>query len=326
MSSLSHLDASAVFSSWHNLKAFFHDSPAVNQVLAYQPDGDQTVVATGVLETMTRTKNNPNHTLEAVKAVYLQTISEHSLRDPRVKSRVCIRSGQVGFRHDKGICGGEVKWFIYLYHRTKSQFGDNVHEQMRALGKQFEEGGGVEPLLLQSILLKKGKLLDFKFGAPLKDLKGTGVLRGIYLKIRSSQPIGLIHKTVEILASNPNEMANPSDLDKMDAVWKKPEQELIRQLQDLPGGTWYIRLFIKDGRPFNHGVGYVRVGSELGYYFDPNFGIIAIHGSEQGRYLYPLMNWSAQNCGFLGKSEMIVFPVVWRNEVDPLRAFTGKST
>lgn len=205
------------------------------------------------------TENHPNRRGKIVNDHPL--ISQSRLTDPKVKKRTfCGIHNGVQFGHHQGICRGESYWFLYLYLKTKNQFSD-PRSHMAALGKQFETGGGMDPTLLQSINLAKGKLLDLKIGAQTAHAR---------------RPIEhLIRKT-------------PSE-------WKSSPEETIRRLQNLPPGAY------ETGLPV-HQTAYVKIDRNLGFYFEPNRGIVEINGEAQGEKLYELLSESMKNTGESSKS------------------------
>jgi hypothetical protein len=150
--------------------------------------------------------------------------------DEKVHNRTfCSIYRGVKFNHQNGICRGMCDWFMYLYLNTKEQFSD-PRSHMCMLGKQFKNGGGQEPTFLQSINIKKGKLLGLKVGT-----QNVG------------SPSKCLHKwaTVE---------------------WNSRKSEMVQQLQNIPPGvysTWvprhataYIKIHDSLGFFFdpNHGI------------------------------------------------------------------------
>jgi hypothetical protein len=114
-----------------------------------------------------RIKNSINHPNTQGKVVSKTPfIPESRITNTRVKKRTfCSLHKGVKFNHNQGICRGMSYWFLYLYLKTKTQFSD-PRSHMAALGRQFVEGGGVDPTLLQSVYLRKGKLLNMQITAP----------------------------------------------------------------------------------------------------------------------------------------------------------------
>jgi len=108
------------------------------------------------------TANGPNAEAQIVKTT--PAIPENLITNSKVKKRTyCYQLQKVDFNHNRGICRGMSFWFLYLYLKTKNQFRD-MRNLMAALGKQFTTGGGIDPTLLHSINLRKGKLLGLKIG------------------------------------------------------------------------------------------------------------------------------------------------------------------
>ncbi len=149
--------------------------------------------------------NRPNPEGQIVNRT--PAIPESRITDPKVKKKTfCIVDKAVEFNHQKGICRGMCEWFLYLYLHTKSQFSD-PRRHMLALGKQFAKGGGMDPTLLQSLFLNKGKLLNMKFGAQTTHTR---------------YPISLFeHTPIE---------------------WKAKAEPIMRELQNLPAGAYGVGL------------------------------------------------------------------------------------
>lgn len=185
------------------------------------------------------------------------SIPANKLTDPRVKKRTfCSVVNEVRFGHSGGICRGMSYWFLYLYLKTKDQFCD-PRSHMAALGKQFSRGGGMDPTLLQSLKLQKGKLLNLKIG---------------------SQPI---HST------NPRPVRT---IKVSPAQFRSNASEMIHQLQNVPTGAYVLGLPI-------HETAFVKINERLGYFFEPNRGIIEIQGNELGEKLYSLIDRSLNATG-----------------------------
>ncbi|MGC1878254.1 MAG: hypothetical protein WA347_00610 [Rhabdochlamydiaceae bacterium] len=109
-----------------------------------------------------KTANRPNAQGQIVAAT--PSIPVSLITDPKVKKRTYGHwLNTVNFNHRHGICRGMSFWFLYLYLKTKDQFCD-LRSHMAALGNQFATGGGMDPTLLHSINLRKGKLLGLKIG------------------------------------------------------------------------------------------------------------------------------------------------------------------
>jgi len=83
----------------------------------------------------------------------------YSINDPKVLKRLYQKNGKIQVRHNDGICEGMSNWFLYLYVATKPWFA-NPRKHLIAITKQFEKGAPREASLLQSIFVKKGKILN----------------------------------------------------------------------------------------------------------------------------------------------------------------------
>jgi hypothetical protein len=152
------------------------------------------------------TVNRPN----ALGSVINKTpmIPESRITDPKIKKKTwCSEQKGIKFNHNQGICRGISFWFLYLYLKTKDQFSD-PRNHMAALGKQFVHGGGVDPTLLQSIYLQKGKLLGLNIG---------------------TQPAHSRAKSCSLMEYIP-------------AEWRSSAREITRQLQNMPAGAYEIFL------------------------------------------------------------------------------------
>lgn len=116
----------------------------------------------------------------------------------------------------------------------------------------FKDGGGVEATLLQNIRLLKGKMLGLKVGAQ---------------PVHSPDPVPfpLMTKTVN--------------------AWKQHSKAIIQSLQQLKPGIF--RTDVPE-----HSTLYIKINSSLGFYMDPNEGVIEINGTEQGMFLHALMQYS----------------------------------
>lgn len=145
------------------------------------------------------------------------------------------------FDHETGICRGMSEWFIYNYLNTKDQFQD-VRAHMRALGKLFKQGGGIEPMILQTVLNneKKQELLGLKLGVPNS-------------RASMREPL---HKFT--LSQN-----------------KYSDAQMIDKIQKIPPGAYMVSLGV-------HMTTYIKVSDTLGFFFDPNEGIIEINGEAVG--------------------------------------------
>lgn len=184
-------------------------------------------------------------------------IPESRITDPKVKHRTFCRLRKgIKFNHDQGICRGMSNWFLYLYLNTKNQFAD-PRSHMAALGAQFSKGGGIEPTLLQSINLWKGKLLNLKIGT-----------QGIHSHGSFGDPL---------YAHTP-------------AEWKSQSKQIIEKLQNMPAGAYGTYL------PF-HMTAYIKINDRQGFFFDPNEGIIEIIGDNVGEKLYEMLTETLKHTG-----------------------------
>lgn len=201
------------------------------------------------------TVNRPDSEGKIVNSTPL--ISQNRITDPKIEDRTfCSLYKGIKFNHKKGICRGMSQWFLYLYLKTMHQFSD-PRRHMAALGKQFAKGGGTDPVLLQSIHLRKGKLLGMRIGD--KSLNSPG------------NPCGaLYHYKFEDYRSKP--------------------KLIERALQQLPPGAYEIHL------PF-HLTSYIKINDNLGFFFEPNYGITEINGSAVGQKLYGLIAKSLEETG-----------------------------
>ncbi len=104
----------------------------------------------------------------------------------------------------------------------------------------------MDPTLLQSLYLCKGKLLGLKIGTQN------------------------IHSPGQVY----NEIINNSC-----SEWKSNAQQMIRNIQNLPPGAYRAHV------P-KHATAYIKISNDLGFFFDPNHGIVEINGADQGLELY----------------------------------------
>ncbi|MGE0669655.1 MAG: hypothetical protein AB7H48_11060 [Parachlamydiales bacterium] len=179
--------------------------------------------------------------------------------DPKIRAKTFLFStdpneGEVRFDHANGICRGMSDWFLYLYFKTKHEFSD-PRSHMIALGRQFSKGGGVEPVLLQSLNIKNGSLLNLRIG------------------VHDQQLIAGRYPGVELSRYPLNQ-------------WENEQDRIIQELRNLPPGGYKV------GVP-HHSTAYVKVDDHLSFYFDPNVGIIEISGEEVPRYLHALLSTTA---------------------------------
>jgi hypothetical protein len=148
------------------------------------------------------TKNRPNTQGEIVNNH--SSIPLNRIPETRVREKTLHLNESLEFNHREGICRGIADWFLYLYLKTRNQFND-PRAHMRALGKQFSKGGGMEATLLQSLFINKGKLLGLNIG---------------FQSIHSRQPISAVARV----------------------NWQSESKENgIKFLQDLPVGAYAIR-------------------------------------------------------------------------------------
>jgi hypothetical protein len=216
------------------------------------------------------TVNRPN----ALGSVINKTpmIPESRITDPKIKKKTwCSEQKGIKFNHNQGICRGISFWFLYLYLKTKDQFSD-PRNHMAALGKQFVHGGGVDPTLLQSIYLQKGKLLGLNIGTQPAHSRAKGC----------------------------------SLMEYIPAEWRSSALEITCQLQNMPAGAYKI------GLP-KHAISFVKIHDKLGYFFDPDDGIMEINGDAVGEKLYQLISLSITETGETDKDNPIsIFPVTLR--------------
>lgn len=199
------------------------------------------------------TTNKPN---EPGKAIYNQPfIPQNRITDLKLLTRLWTVNNGIRF-NSPGICYGMSYWFLYLFLKTQAQFSDpRVH--MSALSKQFANGGGVDAVLLQSLCLRKGKLLGLKIGTQP-------------LRTHNQLPFPLIRHT-------PNE-------------WNSAAEAMANKLQNLPAGAYSI------GVP-RHQTAYIKYDDTLSYFFDPNHGFTEISGINQGAELYHLITKALKETG-----------------------------
>ncbi|MGC2595984.1 MAG: hypothetical protein WA347_06870 [Rhabdochlamydiaceae bacterium] len=194
-------------------------------------------------------KNGPNKEGEIVNT-HPSIPESRAAEKVRKRTYSHLQNNEIKFNHKKGICRGMSFWFVYLYLKTKNQFPD-PRAHMAALGEQLINGGGMDPTLLQTLKLRKGKLLNLKRGT--QPIHSTTV----------DYPIKLIeHPTHR---------------------WKANSTEMIGQLKTLPPGAYSV------GIPY-HQMAFVKIDDRLGYFFNANKGIIEICGNELGEKLYGQVN------------------------------------
>lgn len=196
-----------------------------------------------------RTINQPNE--EGKKLESFPPIFLHQVFDSKIRVRLIGQRGVVTFQHTGGICRGMVDWFLYLYFRTQHQF-ENPRTHLFAVSKQFVNGGGEEATLLQSMIVRNGKLLGLRFGTQSPKSRKLRVPRLKY--------------TV--------------------ADWNRSTPTvLITAFEQLPPGAYRIGVTI-------HAMALIKVNSNLAYLFDPNQGVLEINGEGVGRVLYSMLNRS----------------------------------
>jgi hypothetical protein len=194
-------------------------------------------------------------------------VNEHpSIPESQVATSVrertfCSIYRKIKFDNYKGICRGMSVWFLRLYLETKEQFSD-PRAHMAALGEQFEEGGGMDPTLLQSLFIDTGEILNLK------------------VDIESN----LVKHTFN--------------------QWRSDSKEMIRQLKTLPCGAYTIVLPV-------HQTAFIKINDCLGYFFDPNSGIIEIQGSQLAEKLYDRVSHSLKATGNgTGKDPYVTFRTI----------------
>ncbi|MGC1878473.1 MAG: hypothetical protein WA678_03745 [Rhabdochlamydiaceae bacterium] len=199
-------------------------------------------------------ENHPNKEGEIVNTHPLIPESQSPVSVTK-RTYSSVHNHEIRFNYKQGICRGISNWFLYLYLKTKNQFPD-PRAHMAALGEQFKNGGGMDPTLLQSIFLRKGKLLDLKIG---------------------TQPA---HSTT---------VRHPvSSIEHPPHRWKTSSTEMIDQLKTLPPGAYTVRV------P-SHRMAFVKIDDRLGFFFNPNEGIIEICGNELGEKLYTQITYALKN-------------------------------
>ena len=210
---------------------------SVHLIVGFNSFSNETTKVLKVASTL----NSPNKNGKIVNEH--PSIPESRL-DASVRARTfCSIHKAVKFDHNQGICRGMSYWFLYLYLQTKEQFSD-PRAHMAALAKQFKNGGGMDPTLLQSIFLGTGNLLNLKIGT-------QSAAETDYTKL---------------FEHTPNE-------------WRSSSDAIIGQLKTLPVGAYAV------GLP-KHQTGFIKINDKLGYFFDPNYGVMEIQGHELAEKLY----------------------------------------
>lgn len=164
---------------------------------------------------------------------------------------------EVNFALPSGICRGICLWFLYLYLNTKDLFSDpRVH--MAALGEQLENGGGIEPTLLQSFYVGIDEFLNLAFG-PEEEVDPTYIF------------------STSLLEYTPDQ-------------WRLNSSRVIRKLDTLLPNAYCI------GTP-QHCTAFVKIDDQFGYFFDPNHWIIEIQGNELPEKLYNQVSRALKETG-----------------------------
>jgi len=128
----------------------------------------------------------------------------------------------------------------------------DAQKQMISLSKIFADGAPIEAALLQAVL-KNGGIINLSFGAPV---------------ILGKKPI----QTIALMESKEKrQIANPLLAEK--------------ELNNLKMGAYFCYYSL-------HVVAFVKTSSNLGYFFDPNIGIIEIAGPDLGAELLGWLNES----------------------------------
>jgi hypothetical protein len=137
--------------------------------------------------------------------------------------------------------------FWFLYLYLKTKNQfQDLRSHMAAIGEQFKNGGGMDSTILQTFYLGERNLLNLKIGVQPEP-------------IQSFRPTPLIRQT-----SN---------------QWTTNSAEMISQLRKMPTGNYAVRVT-------KHQTAFIKINDELGYFFDPNCGIIELQGKEIAEKLY----------------------------------------
>ncbi len=89
--------------------------------------------------------------------------------------------------------------------------------------------------------------------------------------------------------------------------WRTNSSEMIRKMKALPAGAYGVALPV-------HMTAFIKVNDLLGYYFDPNHGVIEIQGSELSEKLYEQVSRVLRATGDGDKNTPIDFrPVALRS-------------
>jgi hypothetical protein len=225
---------------------------------------------------ITNSQNSPNREGKIVQRH--PPIPESRVTPSLIYRTFCPIHHEINFNHGSGgICRGLSSWFLNLFLKTKNQFND-PRSHMAALGKQFKNGGGMDPVLLQNIYLHTGDLLNLKIGTQPADANRLPITPE---QIRN-MPAGTYDVPIELIQSTLSQ-------------WRS-NSEMIHQLRNIPTGAYAVSL------PF-HSVAFVKINDALGYYFDPNHGIIEIQGNELAEKLYEQVCISSNECEEAGNTD-----------------------
>lgn len=74
------------------------------------------------------------------------------------------------------------------------------------------------------------------------------------------------------------------------STWKSSKTAIVSQLQNLPVGAYNIGLPV-------HNLALVKISPQLCYFFDPNLGIVEVHSEHVGDILYGLISNSVNKTG-----------------------------
>jgi hypothetical protein len=153
-------------------------------------------------------------------------------------------------RHEKGVCRGMSLWFLYLYLQTKHLYAD-TQKHMAVLSQIFAEGAPIEAVLLHSINVNKGKIMNLEIGKN---------------ETWFSEPV----QTVDLIeVDGKRQIKDPSVVEK--------------ELANLKVGAYRCHF------P-NHCCVFIKTSENLSYWFDPNFGVVEISGPDQAAQLFYELN------------------------------------
>lgn len=253
----------SLLQSYDSLKGFFSQSPDIGRIAHWQLLNDEDLsppqqATNGIYGTLIgRAYNGPNEEGSIINEQ--PPILVEQLSDTRVVKRTffSIHDGQILFDHQLGICRGMSIWFLTLYLKTSHLFSlPKVH--MAALSEQFEQGGGMEATLLQTLDVHNGKLLDLKIGnQPHKhDARFE----------RKRDCIPILKFSFE--------------------QWVEAKPAVTHAFEDwLPNGAYLFRLQ-------GHNTAWIKISYNLSYFFDPNFGVFEVKGALMGSDLVRLIDQS----------------------------------